>query len=104
MIKGYPKIIEQPPLVYEIKTLNLAFFMTARAAFAAIRARLTATVAAATGNNGDFRHIHCLSRLLFLVFLHRAGIFVLTAISAHRAFAVFTAIRHRAARIFLILA
>ena len=73
--------------------------MTARAAFAAIRARLAAAFAVA-----DDRHVrHLDARRRGRVFLlQRTRILVLLAArAAHRAFAVFTAIRHAAARIFV---
>jgi hypothetical protein len=74
-------------------------FVTARAAFAAVRARLTAVFAVADDHH--VFHIDARRRLRRLLF-HRTRIRVLfTARAAHRAFAVFAAIRHAAARIFV---
>jgi hypothetical protein len=73
--------------------------VTARAAFAAVRARLTAVFAVA--DDYHVFHINARRRLRRLLF-HRTRILVLfTARAAHRAFAVFTAISHAAARIFM---
>jgi hypothetical protein len=73
--------------------------MTARAAFAAIRAGLTAVFAVA--DDRDVRHINARRRLRVFL-LHRTRILVLFAArAAHRAFAVLAAVSHAAARIFM---
>ena len=75
--------------------------MTARAAaFAAVRARLTAVFGVA-----DHRHVRHIDarRRLRVFLLHRTRIFVLFAAgAAHRAFAVLAAVSHAAARIFML--
>ncbi len=65
----------------------LAFFMTARAALAAISAGLTTIFAVSAADKSDFRHIHItgsLFRFGFLLF-HRAGILILAAVATARA-------------------
>jgi len=73
--------------------------MTARAAFTAVRARLTTVFAVA--DDGHVRHLDA-RRFLRVFLFHRTRIFVLFAArAAHRAFAVLAAISHAAARIFM---
>lgn len=81
------------------KSLTLFIFVTARAALAAVRARLAAVFAVA--GDHDVRRIDARRRLRVFLF-HRTRILVLFAArAAHRAYAVLAAVSHTAARIFM---
>ena len=87
---------EQPSLRIKLRKF-LAFFLavTARTAFAAVGSGFAATIAVAA-NNHDLRQIHCRSRVLLFLVLHRTG--TVAAGTTHFAMAVLAAICHCAAR------
>jgi hypothetical protein len=92
------------PRKNKVSRQSLTFrFVTTRAALAAVRAGLTAVFAVRLADDHDVCHIDARRRLLLRLPFHRTRIRVLfTARAAHRAFAVLTAIRRAAARIFML--